>query len=80
MCVLAYLYGGHSVGVLVGDWDISVDKDCNKGECAAAPQYRAVKRVAVAEDYMNPSMAHDISILELAEPVKFNGILSNRIL
>lgn len=66
-----------SEGVLLGDWDSSTEKDCEMDDCADPPQFRTVKRVVVADNYMNPNMANDIAMIELAEPVQFNGILKS---
>lgn len=64
-----------SSSVRLGEFDLSTEKDCYKGDCTDAPVDIAVEKLIPHEKYVPTSKAqeNDIALIRLSRPVKYTS-------
>lgn len=62
-----------STEIVLGDWDISTQIDCQFGECAPPTQIRKPRLITIPKEYSSTRFVDDISVISLDRPVEING-------
>lgn len=59
--------------VVLGEYDIDTDPDCDDDICADPIQHFKPEKVFVHPSYNHPQYANDVSLIRLDKKVKLNG-------
>lgn len=57
----------------MGEYNVKTDPDCDGERCAAPREIIRVKTVLVHSGFNKNNYLNDIALLELAQPIQFNG-------
>jgi Trypsin len=62
--------------VKLGEHNLDTNIDCERGQCADAPQIIDAKSVIIPSEYDDSKLKHDVAIVELVHPANITHFVS----